>query len=225
MALRIDALEPVDGKSTVRVRLGEKTLEIGREAAENLGLEPGAAVDADLLGRIEAAADRRSAAARILRYLRGRPRTAREVRDYLTGHGHGAQAVQAVLGELEAKGLVDDERYAAWYVRARRTSRLLGTARIVRELVARGVARETAERATREGGAPGEASSELDRALTAARPRFASAARLGRERGMRRLHGFLMRRGFGEAVVREACLRLFASVPRDGGSALDPEEM
>jgi regulatory protein len=222
---RIDALEPVDGKSTVLVRLGDTALEIGREAAEALGLAPGVEVGSALLGRIEAAADRRSAAARILRYLRGRPRTAREVHDYLTGHGHGTAAVRDVLRELEVKGLVDDERYAAWYVRARRAHRPLGTARIMRELVARGVAREVAEAATRERGAPGEATSDLELALAAARPRVAGALRLGRERGMRRLHGFLMRRGFGEAVVREACLRLFASVPRGDGPGTDPEEM
>ena len=214
MVDRIDALEAVGGKSTVRVRIGDAAWEIGRETAERLGLARGIEVGAALRREIEAAADRRTAAARILRYLRARPHTAREVREFLTRHGHGPATVRAVLGELEAKGLVDDARYAAWYVRGKRAGRPLGTARLVRELVARGVPRQVAEDAANDRGADGETTSELDLALAAARSRLAEAARLGRERGMRRMHGFLSRRGFSEAVVREACFRLFANVPR-----------
>jgi len=225
MVDRIDALEPVDGKSTVRVRIGEAAYEIGSESAARLGLAPGIEVGQQLRSEIEAAADRRTAAARILRYLRARPRTAREVGDFLSRHGHGSATVRAVLGELEAKGLVDDARYAAWFVRGKRAHRPLGAARIVRELVARGVARDLAEAAVADRESAGESTSELDLALAAARSRFAEAARLGRDRGMRRMQGFLSRRGFSEGVVREACFRLFADVPRAvARTGPDPEE-
>jgi regulatory protein len=204
----LTALEPVEGKSTVRVRVGQVSWEIGREAADALGLAPGLPVDAALVGAIEAAADRRVAAARVLRHLRNRPRTEREVRDFLLRHSHGAPAIDAVLNELRAKGLVDDGRYASWYVTASRGRKPAGSGRIVRELLRRGVPRDMAARAAEDPqGAP---QAELERAMRAARPRFAAAARLGRERGLRRLHGFLLRRGFAPSVARQACLRLFA---------------
>lgn len=225
MVDRIDALEPVEGKSTVLVRIGETDFEIGRETAESLGLAPGIEVGAVLRREIAAAADRRAAAARILRHLRARPRTGQEVREYLARHGHGEETVRAVLAELEAKGLVDDARYAAWFVRGKRAHRPLGTARLVRELVTRGIPRQLAEAAAQDRGETGAETSELELALVAARSRFAGAARLGRERGMRRMHGFLSRRGFSEGVVREACLRLFAGVPRDAAhTGPDSEE-
>jgi hypothetical protein len=49
--------------------------------------------------------------------------------------------------------------------------------------------------------------------MAAARSRLAAARRLGRERGLRRLAGFLGQRGFGDAVTRDVCLRLFAGEP------------
>ena len=56
----------------------------------------------------------------------------------------------------------------------------------------------------------------------AARSKFAAAQRLGRERGLRRLAGFLAQRGFNDAVVREVSLRMFAgepAAPRPAGTA------
>src|SRR5262245_20942042 len=107
MTDRIDELVAVEGKSTVRVRIAAATLEIASPAAEALGLHIGLEVTAALRAGIEAAADRRTAAARVLRHLRGRPRTVREVRDFLTQrHGHPPSTVNAVVAELESKGLV-----------------------------------------------------------------------------------------------------------------------
>jgi regulatory protein len=220
----IEALEPVPEKSTVRVRIGAITFEIARDTAEALELRVGAPVPAALRAAIEAAADRRAAAARILRHLRVRPRTSQEVRVFLTRHGHTPETVQAVLRDLEAKGLVDDARYAAFFVQARLAHRPTGAARLRRELQARGVPRELADEAA--AGAGG--GNELELALAAARPRVAAAKRLGRERGMRRLAGFLARRGFSDAAVRAACLSLFADLPGtprwQARSSLDPEE-
>jgi regulatory protein len=211
MADTIEALDPVDGKSTVRVRIGGSSFEIGREAAETLGLAPGLVVGDGVRRAIEAAADRRVAAARVLRHLRSRPRTVHEVRVYLARHGHDEPTVKTLLAELQTQGLVDDARYAAWFVQARRQSRPTGTGRILRELLQHGVPRPLAEAAVQEAGDTRE--SELERALQAARPRLQATVRLGRERGMGRLHAFLLRRGFAAGVAREACLQLFADVP------------
>lgn len=209
MPERIEALEIIEGKQTVRVHYGERTHEIAIRAAETLGLSVGLEVTAALEAQIEAAADRRTAAARVLRHLRGRARTASEVRAYLARHGHGAATIDHVLRELEARGLVDDVRYAEWFVGGRLAHRPLGFVRLVRDLCARGVPRPVAENAARLG----VGDRELELATAAARTKFAAAQRLGRERGLRRLAGFLAARGFNDAVVREVCLRMFAGEP------------
>jgi len=215
---RIEALEVIEGKQTVRVHFGARTYEIAIRAAETLGLELGLAVTAALEAQIAAAADRRTAAALVLRHLRGRPRTASEVRAYLARHGHGTGTIDHVLRELELRGLVDDVRYAEWFVGGRLAHRPLGFVRLVRDLCARGVARPVAENAARLG----VGDREMELALAAARSKFAAAQRLGRERGLRRLAGFLAQRGFNDAVVREVCLRMFAgepAAPRLAGTA------
>jgi len=207
---RIDALAAVEGKNTVRVRLGDRTLEIAAGAAEALELAVGQSLTAARVAAIEAAADRRSAAARVLRFLRGRPRTAAEVRDYLARHGHAADAVAAVVVELEQRGVVDDARFVRWFVDARLAHRPVGRVRLVRELCARGIARPLADATAAQ--AIGARETEL--AFAAARPRLASARRLGRERGLRRLLAFLARRGFSDETARAVCLQLFAGVTR-----------
>ena len=139
-----------------------------------------------------------------------RPRTSHEVREFLSRHGHAPATVRAVLDELEAKGLVDDARYAAYFVQARLAHRPMGAARLKRELRSRGVTKELAE----EARAAPAARTRRNWRWRRRGPRFAAARRLGRERGMRRLAAFLARRGFSEAVVRETCLGLFAGEPR-----------
>src|SRR5262249_48689975 len=207
MPNRVDALEAVDGKHAGRVSCGGQAFGIAGEVVAQLGLAIGLEVGGALAAELEAAADRRAAAARILGHLRGRPRTAAEVRSYLARHGHRATAVDSVVAELEQRGLVEDARYASWFVQARLAHRPQGTARLVREMRAKGVPRDLAEQAARQG----VGNDEQALALRAARPKLAAVTRLGRERGLRRISAFLAQRGFSDATVREVSLRLFAT--------------
>lgn len=218
MEARIDALDPVEGKNTIRVCIGERTLEIACDAAEALELAVGRKVTAMLEAAIEAAADRRSAAARVLRHLRGRPRTVSEVRAYLVRHGHAPATVSALIGDLEQRGLVDDVRYAQWFVAGRLARRPAGRRRLLRELGTRGIVGPIADAAV--DAATGDREPEL--AWAAAEPRVAGALRLGRERGMRRLAAYLSRRGFSDAVVRDVCLKTFAGVARAPNDLEEP---
>lgn len=209
----VDGLEPVDGKHTVRVCIGAQVYEIGRDAAVALELSLGCAVTPALRAQLEAAADRRSAAALVLRYLRGRPRTEHQVRAKLRSRGVREAAIDSVIADLVRQGVVDDARYAVAFVAVRQAHRPMGAARLQRELVARGVPRplaaaEAGRAATREGG-------ELGDALAAARPRVAAARRLGGDRGRRRLTLFLRRRGFGTSVALAACRALLDVAPHD----------
>lgn len=207
MSGRIEALTPVDGKDTVVVRLGDAEFEVASQVVTALGLEPGLEASWDVRADLERASNRRRAAAQVLRHLRGRPRTGAEVRAHLQGCGHAPDVIEPILGELEARGIVDDRRYAEWFVEARLSHRPMGRLRLVREMRARGIERDLAE----EVSCRATQGREAELALAAARPRMVALRRLGRERGMRRLLGFLGRRGFEESTVREVCLRLFAS--------------
>jgi len=216
----VDGLEPVDGKHTVRVCIGAQAYEISREAVAELGLRLGCAVGPEVRVQLEAAADRRSAAALVLRYLRGRPRTEHQVRAKLQSQGVGEAAIESVIADLVRQGVVDDARYAVAFVAARLAHRPTGAMRLRRELVARGVPRPLAAAAAGRA-APGD---ELAAALAAARPRVAAARRLGGERGRHRLALFLRRRGFTTADALAACrVLLDANAAPDGPAAASAE--
>ncbi|HEY8469565.1 MAG TPA: RecX family transcriptional regulator [Longimicrobiales bacterium] len=180
------------------------------------GLGVGDAVDEAALARLEQAdlAWRvRQAAFDLLAY---RPRSVEELRRRLLRKSFPEDAVDACLADLRARGWLDDEAFAAGFVRERIRRRPRGRRALVSELRARGVAPEQAagavEEVFREDGV-----SELDLARAAARAwrrkagkdaaRAGAASRTAadaqRARDRRRLHAYLMRRGFSAAVIGE----------------------
>ena len=94
--MRIETLTPVAGKNTVVVCAAGTEYEIAQHVAEELELEVGRPLVAGELEHIAAAAQKRAAAAHALRYLRGRPRTEREVS---RGRPSGrTQEIQRLIG-------------------------------------------------------------------------------------------------------------------------------
>lgn len=211
----IQFVSPVPGKNTVVVQADEARWEVARAAAEELQLQAGSPLTPALLARLQEAATRREAAARALRHLERRPRTAVEMRRWLAQHGYASAVIERVVRELGRTGLVDDERYAQWYVEARLAHRPTGVHALVREMCERGVAREIAESAAARMSSPEE---ERSRALEAARKRLPGLRGIGRERALGRLSRFLSGRGFDDAVVRDVCLRVLEHELRDGGT-------
>ena len=210
MTACVQRVSPVSGKDTVVVRAGESRWEIARAAAEALRLGPGVFLTPDLRRRLEAAGARRAAAARALRALRRRPRTEFEVRRELERAGFAPEITASVLAELRLASLVDDARWARWYVAARLAARPAGTAALVREMRARGVPRDIAEAASRT--AP---HAEIQRARGAARKRLPALRGLTRARAAGRLARFLAGRGFDADTVDAVCDELLGTAGED----------
>ncbi|HEX7090517.1 MAG TPA: RecX family transcriptional regulator [Longimicrobiales bacterium] len=216
--IRITALSPLPGRpGRVAVSVdGVTRCTAAIEVVAAAGLHVGDAVEESALARLERAdlAWRvRQAAFDLLAY---RPRSLEELRRRLLRKSFPEDAVDACLADLRARGWLDDEAFAAGFVRDRIRRRPRGRRALVFELRARGVAPERAagavEEVFREDGV-----SELDLARAAAkawrRRAGKEAARAGaactasadarRLRDRRRLHAYLMRRGFSAAVVGE----------------------
>jgi regulatory protein len=198
----IEALEPVLGKKTCTVQVDGDSFEVAQRVVEELDLRLGATLTASQCNTLQTAAHRRAAAAAALRYLQRRPRTGREVTQHLMQKGHPQPAVAGVLEDLRASGIVDDERFAAWYVEARLTHRPTGRSRLVREMAERGIEWSTAETATE---ARLDRDSEWALARQAARGRGTSLRRLPPDKAKRRLASFLSGRGFPMEMVRRLC--------------------
>lgn len=215
----VEALSPVPGKKTWVVQVDGEDFEVAQGVVEALDLTLGSALTDSQKHTLQTAAHKRAAAAAALRYLQGRPRTAREVARHLDDKGHDSEAAAAVLADLQFQGVVDDHRFAAWYVEARLGHRPTGRLRLVQEMTERGIERAVAEEAIE---AVLDPETEWTLALQAADGRRASLQGLPPDKAKRRLAGFLSGRGFPMEIVRRICLEeLDGWRQGEGGPASD----
>lgn len=142
-----------------------------------------------------------------LRLLTDRARTVQELSQALHRKEIPDEVARKVLERFDEVGLVDDEAFAAQWVRSRHRARGLGRRAIAAELHRKGVAKEIAEEALTEIDAESEetrARELVDRKLRT----VPVATKEQRVSAARRLVGMLARKGYGGdiayRVVREA---------------------
>jgi regulatory protein len=104
------------------------------------------------------------------------------------------EEIAGVLDQLEQRGMLSDERYAAARTRVR--GQRYGAARVKQELKQQGLADDLVEAAVAK-----LKSTELERARAIWRKRFGAAPTSANERA--RQMRFLAQRGFATAVIRQ----------------------
>jgi regulatory protein len=162
------------------------------------------------------AAPARSALGDALLRLSRRDHSEAELRRALRRGGHGDDEVERALERLRARRFLDDASYAERFARSRLQHAGLGSRRLKQALLTRGVPRPLAERGVKAASAQvgeGEVLERVARAYWRGHPRDEPAARL------RKLWGFLLRRGFPPGLVRERLAswwpRPFRELPPD----------
>ncbi len=198
---RITALQTQPRRKRVQVYLdGEYAFSLAASVARDL--QVGQSLTPSQIQALRAADERARALQIAGRLLARRPRSRAELAQRLQRRGFAAALVAALLDELQAQGWLDDAAFARQWVENRLAFRPRGRARLRAELRAKGVAEEHITAALAEVD---------DEALA-----FAVARRaLPRYQGLpwpvfaRRLGGYLSRRGFPAAVVREVLQRLW----------------
>ncbi len=150
-----------------------------------------------------------------LHLLSSRPRGEQELRTRLRAKSFPPALVEWCIHLLREQGLLDDHAFASAYVRSRIRLRPRGRFRLSQELRQKGVAVEVVEKAI-EDAFLDEATSEHKLAREAAQRWVQRQSRTvakalaahdrspERERGRRRLHAFLNRRGFAPDAIRAA---------------------
>ena len=133
--------------------------------------------------------------ARALRALVRREHSRAELARKLTPHAASAEALDALLDTLVAKGQLSDARYAE--ERARVLARKFGARRVRQDLRARGVATDLVEHEAEQA-----AGGELAHARAIVRRRFPAPAATPKERARRTR--FLQGRGFSYDTIRVA---------------------
>ncbi|MCL2702941.1 MAG: recombination regulator RecX [Defluviitaleaceae bacterium] len=134
-----------------------------------------------------------------------------------TGFDHGP--AEAAVDAMEAQGFVNDEKMAADYVALAIESKAHGRYRIIQELTRRGISKDLAETAYEtyvtelaEQSADGEeADIDLENAVASLEKRMRQTGLEPDELDagdIRRLTGFLHRRGFSFGTIRRAFSRI-----------------
>jgi regulatory protein len=142
---------------------------------------------------------------RALRLLTVRSRSRNELRGRLIRAGYEPEEIDVALADLEAVGLVDDERFARELAEHQRR-RGLGRRAGMSALRAKGVDRDLAER-TMEDVQPED---DAEIAFELARGRLERLRALPPEVVYRRLVGFLLRRGYEPLIASTAVRRALA---------------
>lgn len=132
-----------------------------------------------------------------LRSTQQRPQTVAEITEKLRGRFDDGGVVEAAVGQLVDVGALDDAAFARLWVEDRGERRGYGTARLRRELYRRKVPDEIAEEAL--AALDGRDDAQTAREL--AKKRYATLpAKLEPAAVARRLHAYLVRRGYSEGL-------------------------
>jgi regulatory protein len=176
---------------------GEFWAELDSGFVAERGFYEGIALSHEELAEARVAGERPLAMSRALHSLAFRARSAHELRERLARVGYAGQTVSEVLDRLGELGYLDDEEFARNVARDKARKRY-GPRRIYGELRQAGVDEEVAQEVVEEEFA---GRSELEEARAAVRRRYNTGERSVAQ--ARRVHGFLMRRGYSAGVSAE----------------------
>lgn len=136
--------------------------------------------------------EQKDATRKAMRLLEHMDRTEKGLRDKLRQSGFSQDAVDAALAYVQSYGYIDDSRYARTYIAYRMDSK--SRQKIIQELIGKGVDKETAVAAWEEEAAL-NSPDERTLLIRTVEKKYAPGTELD-EKEMRRLYGYLVRRGF-----------------------------
>jgi len=164
------------------------------------GLRIGQEISGEQIAEFKESGEESKAYNQAIRYLSYRPRSEREVRDYLVKKGLDEETAGQVIGRLQRAGLLNDREFAAGWVANRQLLRPRSRRRLEQELMAKGVPSEQI----------GAALAELDpeEELRALMEVIVKRRRLSQYQEPEKLVGYLARQGYGYDLIRKALERL-----------------
>jgi len=198
---------------------GEFALGVSLSTITKAGLYVGRALDAEEYTRLEQLESADKAFQAALRFLEARPRSAAEVRERLTRKAYAPAAIDTALARLAQLELIDDAAFARFWVENRQISRPRGISALRDELRSKGIAADVAAHVLSDDELTGD---EPERALTLARAalhKYANAA--DRPTFLRRMGGYLQRRGFSFEIIRPIVNQLW----NEAHGQVDDEEL
>ena len=191
---------------------GGRFVSLPVEHVEALGLREGVELEGDALRRFEELVEREGAYQKALRLLAARPRGSWETAQRLRSRGFNPSAASEAVGRMEEAGLLDDVAFAQQFAR-NRAEKGHGPSRILSDLLHKGVDRSLAQRAIAEAISI-EEGDLLSQAEELAGKRARQLGKLAPDKKVRRIVGYLARRGHGGGEVVAMVRRVVADASR-----------
>lgn len=138
-----------------------------------------------------------------LNYLSYRPRSRREILDYFRKKKTDADIADAVVERLQRVGLVDDREFARFWVENRQSFRPRGSRALRAEMRQKGLESDVIDDALEQ--LPDEEQTAYEAGIAKAR----SINTADEREFLRRLLGYLQRRGFGYGAASAASRRIY----------------
>lgn len=132
-----------------------------------------------------------------IKFLSYRPRSEKEMNDYLTKKELGEETTRMVMSRLRKQEMIDDTAFIRWWAKQRAEFRPRGPRMLVAELYQKGVSREAIEEVLPE---------EIDEKAMAQKVVTRAARRFNKlnwEDLRVKLSEYLARRGFSWEIIRE----------------------
>jgi len=138
-----------------------------------------------------------------VRYLGSRPRSVAEIKRHLRTKRFDDESQDKAIDQLRAQRYIDDEAFARYWVEQRVRFRPKGARALVSELLAKGVARETIDVVLGEA----DPDAETKRAREAIRRPMARWLAMDPNERKRKIHQYLVARGFSYEVIEAVIAR------------------
>ena len=132
--------------------------------------------------------------------LRMRPRSEFEIANRLKLKGYDEPVIEEVVSRLKQTGELDDEKFAMLWVESRMHRNPAGDVVLKYELREKGVSDSVIEATLSEKAKKYD---EYEVAFNMAKERFGRFKKLDRQKAMKRVYDFLMRRGFKYDNIRK----------------------
>jgi regulatory protein len=144
---------------------------------------------------------------RTLLLISRRPRSEKEIRDYLKRKKSSLKITESIIKKLKQLKQINDQEFASWWVEQRTTFRPKGKFGLMMELRQKGIEKETIEKAI------GKVN-ELPLAEKLIQKKAKSFKNLPREVVYQKLTAYLARRGFSWETIKVVVAAFNAAKPR-----------
>jgi regulatory protein len=146
---------------------------------------------------------------KVYKFLAFRPRTEKEIRNFLFKKKVSETATALVVDRLKSQGHINDRQFAHWWIQQRSKFRPKGKRTLKKELLQKGLTGEVIEEVLE------TQISESVLALRAAQKGYPKYKKLTPREFSRKMGQFLKRRGFSWEIIREVVDQLGKKISSD----------